>query len=167
MVDCYIGMGGNFTKTFLVMRQVVVSLKNNKEIKKLKTSRLYRTTPVSMLAQPPYLNAVLRFETQMPIEKLWQLLCELEKSMGKKPKPKTHPRLIDLDLLFYGSLVSKTDTLTIPHPHWHDRLFVLAPLADVTDKIPLEETVCVQELLSNFTNPHHEKIFVLKEGIKA
>ena len=165
MVDCYVGMGGNFTDTLTVMRQVIIRLKSEKEISQFQLSRLYRTTPVSSISQPLYLNAVCRFHTQLPLEKLWALLQNLEKVMGKKPKPKNVSRLIDLDLLFYGSLVVETNEWVIPHPRWHERLFVLAPLSDVTEKIPIGEGLCLKKMLERFTNPYQEKIYIYKQNL--
>ena len=164
MVDCYVGLGGNFKNTLPVIKQVVSALKSEKKIEQFTLSRLYRTTPVNS-APPDYLNAVCRFQTQLPLTQLWQLLQTLEKKMGKREKPKDFPRLIDLDLLFYGSLVLTTEELTIPHPRWHERLFVLAPLADVTDILPIEGGIAIKALLQEFPDSNKEKIFVLNESI--
>jgi 2-amino-4-hydroxy-6-hydroxymethyldihydropteridine diphosphokinase len=163
MVDCYVGMGGNFSETLAAMRCCVAELK--KEFTQFKLSRLYRTTPVSQMPQAPYLNAVCRFQTELAVELLWQKLQILEKSMGKERKPKDAPRLIDLDLLFYGSLVTATREWVIPHPRWHERLFVLAPLADVTEELPLEGGGRLCELLSRFSNPHQESVALQNEWI--
>jgi 2-amino-4-hydroxy-6-hydroxymethyldihydropteridine diphosphokinase len=157
MVDCYVGMGGNFLSTLSAMRQAATELKATQGLKQLAFSRVYQTKPVSSLLQPPYLNAVCRFQTELSIENVWNMLTAIESRLGKKPKPKDSPRLIDLDLLFYGPLVKMTADLIIPHPRWHERLFVLAPLADVTQAIPIEN-ISIEELVARFKNPHQETI---------
>ncbi|HEY4832673.1 MAG TPA: 2-amino-4-hydroxy-6-hydroxymethyldihydropteridine diphosphokinase [Waddliaceae bacterium] len=162
MVDCFVGLGGNFADTFKVMQKVAFRLKHEDGIEEFKLSRIYRTSPVSPIQQPFYLNAVCRFQTDIQVNALGQILQALEMSMGKKPKPKNHPRLIDLDLLFYGSLISKTEEWIIPHPRWHERLFVLVPLADVTEELPIVGKVRVKELLKRFTNPYNEKIGIFE-----
>lgn len=156
MTDCYIGLGGNFPQTFTAMRQAVQKLMGTSGILHLTSSLLYRTHPVSSVPQPPYLNAACRFSCQLSWKELWKRLQEIEIELGKEKKPKTAPRLIDLDLLFFGDMVYHSSALTLPHPKWHERLFVLAPLADVTDTAPLG--INVKKLLENFSNPHHEQV---------
>lgn len=96
-----------------------------------KKSKLYKTSPVSPVLQEPYLNAVCSFYTSLDPEELFNHLEIIEKEIGKLPKPKTDPRVIDLDLLFYGARSLNTQKLQIPHPRWEERLFVLAPLAEL------------------------------------
>ena len=67
---------------------------------------------------------------------LWEVMQSFERRIGKIPKPKNAPRLIDLDLLFYGGEMIYSPTLIVPHPRWHERLFVIAPLADLVDTLP-------------------------------
>lgn len=165
MVDCYVGMGGNQAGTLQVMRQCAVCLKS--WFDNVQVSSLYRTSPVSSLPQPDFLNAVCKFQTQLCVDEVWQMLSMLEKILGKLPKQKEEPRLIDLDLLFYGSLRQSNESLTLPHPKWQERLFVLKPLADVTEALPLEGEIKVAELLKLFSNPHRETVVQLKERLDA
>ena len=58
-------------------------------------------------------------------------LKKLEVSLGRREGPRNGPRLIDLDILYFGERQISTDTLTIPHPRIHERYFVLRPLLDV------------------------------------
>ncbi len=81
---------------------------------------------------------------------------EIESELEKVPKSKNAPRLIDLDLLFFGDTVYDSPELILPHPKWHERLFVLVPLADVTDTLPLG--IDMGELLKKFLNPHNEQV---------
>lgn len=158
MTDCYIGLGGNFPQTFLTMQQAVQKMALIEGILNISVSPVYCTTPVSDIPQPLFLNAVCRFTCQLSPEKLWETLQEIEKESGKVPKAKQAPRLIDLDLLFFGDKVYYSSALVLPHPKWHERLFVLAPLADLTDTVPLD--INVKELLEKFSNPHHEEVEV-------
>ena len=54
-----------------------------------------------------------------------------EVRLGREQTFHWGPRLIDLDILFYDDLILKTESLTIPHPHLHERAFVLVPLAEI------------------------------------
>jgi 2-amino-4-hydroxy-6-hydroxymethyldihydropteridine diphosphokinase len=163
MVDCYVGLGGNEENTLPVMRRVIGYFKQVAAITDFKCSRLFSTTPVSDLPQPHYLNAACRFHTAMPIDLLWNMLKNLTFEMGQLPKPKNAPRLIDLDLLFYGTSVEYTEQWIIPHPRWHERLFVIQPLADVTDELPFG--LKMEEILAQFSNPHREKILAIQERL--
>ncbi len=163
MVEVYVGLGGNLAGTLETMRQAVSHLR--KEYPTLILSRLYRTSPVSPIPQPSYLNAVCKFETSLPLRALCRALSSLESSLGKEEKSKESPRLIDLDLLFYGSWVGELDGWIVPHPRWHERLFVLAPLADITDCVPVGAGLTLHEMLKRFTNPHEEKVDLHEEGL--
>ena len=126
MVDCYVGMGGNFTTTLSVMRQVVALLKQENEITELHLSRLYCTTPISDIPQPLYLNAVCVSNTTFP-NALWKILQNLNRD-GKKAKTKKCLPPRSISTYFSMGLWWKYTEWIIPHPRWHERLFVIAPL---------------------------------------
>jgi dihydroneopterin aldolase/2-amino-4-hydroxy-6-hydroxymethyldihydropteridine diphosphokinase len=94
-------------------------------------SSLYATEPVGMREQPAFLNAVVRLESNIPPGELLARLKTLEADLGRKPALRWGPRVIDLDLLFYGDQVLQQDDLVIPHPRLHERGFVLFPLLEV------------------------------------
>lgn len=163
MVDTYIALGGNLAGTLQTMREVVARIKAWKGIDSLTLSKLYQTSPVSPIPQPDYLNAVCRFQTSLPLHNLWENLKQLEQEMGKEPKSKNSPRLIDLDLLFYGDLSLVSEGLTLPHPRWNERLFVLTPLADVTQQVPTGTEI--NKIIAGFQNPNQEKISIVHERL--
>ncbi|MCB1213779.1 MAG: 2-amino-4-hydroxy-6-hydroxymethyldihydropteridine diphosphokinase, partial [Chlamydiia bacterium] len=80
-------------------------------------------------------NAVVAFSTSLAPQELFQLTSRIEKKLGKFSKPKTHPRTIDLDILFYGREQISSDLLQIPHPRWSERLFVVDPLMQLTPSV--------------------------------
>lgn len=96
------------------------------------TSSRYRTRPVGP-PQPDYQNAAALLETALSPEELLRALLAIEASLGRD---RTHeqrwgPRLLDLDLLFYGALHCDLPGLTLPHPRMHERRFVLLPLSEI------------------------------------
>ena len=96
-------------------------------------SRLADTEPVGYLDQPKFLNAVSLLETDLSPTDLMRALLRIEVGMGRVREgvPAKGPRTIDLDLIFYGSIVLSTPELTLPHPAMHERGFVLGPLAEI------------------------------------
>jgi len=96
-----------------------------------KLSSIYETEPVDYLDQPWFLNAVLEAWTELPAAQLLSTLRQMESQMGSKKPFAKGPRLIDLDILLYGSETIDTTELQVPHPRMLQRNFVLAPLAEV------------------------------------
>jgi 2-amino-4-hydroxy-6-hydroxymethyldihydropteridine diphosphokinase len=81
--------------------------------------------------QPRYLNAVLVGETTLEPRALLALLLALERDRGRvRPSPRA-PRTLDLDLILYGDRIVDEPGLTVPHPAFHRRTFVLGPLGEV------------------------------------
>ena len=94
-------------------------------------SSYYSTAPVGGPAQPDYLNAVCIVESDLPAIDLLSLLHGVEKSLGRERIEHWGPRTIDLDLIQYGSLLSSSDELQLPHPRAHERRFVLEPWFEI------------------------------------
>jgi len=94
-------------------------------------SSYYSTAPVGEPEQPDYLNAVCIVESELPATDLLSLLQGIEKSMGRERIERWGPRTIDLDLIQYGSLLSKSEELELPHPRAHERRFVLEPWFEI------------------------------------
>ena len=96
-------------------------------------SSFHATAPVGYVDQPDFLNAAAVLETHLPPEALLGALLAIEEQMGRLRTgvPPKGPRLIDLDLLLYNDETLATPALTLPHPALYERLFVLAPLAEI------------------------------------
>ncbi|MFN0065540.1 MAG: 2-amino-4-hydroxy-6-hydroxymethyldihydropteridine diphosphokinase [Chlamydiales bacterium] len=156
MTVCFVAFGGNLGPVKATFDRCCDSLKSCSAISHFELSPLYITSPVSTIEQPPYLNAVCRFTCTLSLYELFSLLKNIEERMGKRPKPKTHPRPIDLDLLFYGEEVHCSKELVVPHPRWHERLFVIKPLSDLVDILALPQKIDVKSLVKNFPNKNNE-----------
>jgi 2-amino-4-hydroxy-6-hydroxymethyldihydropteridine diphosphokinase len=94
-------------------------------------SSFYETEPVDFLEQPWFLNCVVEAETHFDPFMLLRALREIETKMGSKKLVAKGPRLMDIDILLYGSETIDTPELQVPHPRMHMRRFVLAPLAEI------------------------------------
>jgi 2-amino-4-hydroxy-6-hydroxymethyldihydropteridine diphosphokinase len=102
-----------------------------KILKLNQVSSIYETEPWGYADQPDFYNQVVEGSTSLAAGKFLQALKQIEREMGRVPTFKNGPRLIDLDMLFYGDTVWQTGDLILPHPHLHERAFVLVPLAEI------------------------------------
>lgn len=94
-------------------------------------SGVYRTAAWGIEDQPDFLNQALTVDTNLTPENLLLAVMEIEKKMGRERLIRWGERLIDIDILFYGQLVSHSQRLTIPHPFIQERNFVLQPLLEI------------------------------------
>jgi 2-amino-4-hydroxy-6-hydroxymethyldihydropteridine diphosphokinase len=94
-------------------------------------SKIYETPAWGFEEQPAFLNMAVKCETNLDPEPLLKYIKQLEIQLGRQPTFHWGPRVIDIDLLFYDALIMDTPQLVIPHPHLHERAFVLVPLADI------------------------------------
>lgn len=97
----------------------------------LRESRIYETLPVGPPGQDCHLNQVVSFATHLTAEQLLVFFKEVERWLGRQPRPRMHAREIDIDLLFHGAERIELPHLQVPHPRWLMRSFVLVPLLDL------------------------------------
>lgn len=125
----FIGLGSNLGDRLSYLNKAIESLPP--EVKPRKMSRIYQTPPWGYTDQPDFLNQVVEAETELAPEALLQRLKEIEKELGRIERFRYGPRCIDLDILFYGDMIYKSETLVIPHPALTERAFVLVPLNEI------------------------------------
>jgi 2-amino-4-hydroxy-6-hydroxymethyldihydropteridine diphosphokinase len=133
MTNAFIGLGSNLGEREVHVRRAVEELGKIARTKFLRVSSLYDTAPVGDVEQPRFLNAVACVETDLSAGSLlWNLLL-IEQRLGRiRTKARRWgPRVIDLDLLFFGDEIVEEPGLEVPHPEAHRRAFVLAPLAEL------------------------------------
>ena len=101
----------------------------------VKASSLYASAPHEA-AGPEFVNAVAIYDTDLPPLALLDALQNLEKTAGRERPYLNAPRTLDLDIVFYGDIALDSPRLTLPHPRWQKRAFVLVPLAEISpDKV--------------------------------
>jgi 2-amino-4-hydroxy-6-hydroxymethyldihydropteridine diphosphokinase len=99
-------------------------------------STFVETTPEGVSdPQPPYLNAALVGEAQLPPAALLKRLLSIEEQLGRTRPYWGAPRIIDLDLILYDDVQLDESGLQIPHPRFRERRFVLAPLAEIAPEL--------------------------------
>jgi 2-amino-4-hydroxy-6-hydroxymethyldihydropteridine diphosphokinase len=136
-ITVYLGLGSNLGQREANLARAILLLgqpfdsAQDRRVELLRVSSIYETAPWGYTEQPPFLNCVVEAETTLPPPLLLQAVQELEKAMGRKPGFQYGPRLIDVDILLYGSLTIDQPDLQIPHPRIPQRAFVLIPLAEL------------------------------------
>ena len=95
------------------------------------SSSIYETAPWGVLDQPSFLNQVLEVETEMAPEEVLRIILDIEHELGRVRYERWGARVIDIDILYFDSLILDTARLTIPHRRLHERRFTLAPLAEI------------------------------------
>ena len=102
----------------------------------LAASSVYETEPMYREDQERFLNCVVVVETDIEPLALLRWLKETEKQMGREPRAdRNAPRVIDMDILFYGETVISGPSLEVPHPRIAERAFVLVPLCEVRPRL--------------------------------
>jgi 2-amino-4-hydroxy-6-hydroxymethyldihydropteridine diphosphokinase len=125
----YLALGTNLGDRFANLQAAIAALPP--AVRVLAQSPVYETPPWGLTAQPAFLNMVLKGRTALAPVDLLKRLKHLENELGRLPAVRWGPRRIDMDILFYDDLILDTPELTIPHPHLHERAFVLVLLADL------------------------------------
>ncbi len=92
---------------------------------------IYESKPVGNISQPDFYNTAVEIQTGMTPGELLAFIKTVEREVGRTPSEHWGPREIDIDIIFYDSLVHTEPGLIIPHSHTPERDFVLMPLADI------------------------------------
>jgi 2-amino-4-hydroxy-6-hydroxymethyldihydropteridine diphosphokinase len=130
-IICYIGIGSNLGNALKNCQHAVESLSLTTGVEITRVSPFYKTEPVGIENQNLFINAVVEIRTVLSARDLFQALQGIEKDMGRQRGVKGGPRIIDLDLLFYGQEVIQDADLIVPHPEIQRRRFVLEPICEI------------------------------------
>jgi 2-amino-4-hydroxy-6-hydroxymethyldihydropteridine diphosphokinase len=129
----YLSLGSNMGDRSANLRSAIERLRGFGKV--VAVSSFYETEPVEFVAQPWFLNCVVKLDTEKMPKQLLAGILNLEREMGRQRKQKKGPRSIDIDILLFGNSIIQSPGLTIPHPAMHDRRFVLEPLAEIAPAV--------------------------------
>jgi 3-oxoacyl-[acyl-carrier protein] reductase len=135
-ITAYIALGSNLGDRHVQLDRALELLRAQPGVVVERVSTYRDTEPVGGPAgQGKYLNAVAELRTDLAPTPLLQILLGIERQMGRTRAEHWGPRLIDLDLLLYGTEVVENHEsgldLSVPHPRLHERRFVLEPLVEI------------------------------------
>ena len=128
-VVVYLGLGSNMGKRQDNLDKALDLLSQRLQVGQV--SSIYDTEPIGNTNQPRFLNLVCQVSTTLAPPELLALVKGIESRLGRVPGKPNSPRLIDMDILFYGDQVIKSRELVIPHPRLAERAFVLIPLKEI------------------------------------
>jgi len=129
-VSAVVALGANLGDAWATIQQAMHDMSGLPKTSVLKASSGYRTAPYQALG-PDFINAVVLLETELSAHQLLTALQTLEHAAGRMRSYQNAPRTLDLEVIFYGDLVLASPELTVPHPRWRERAFVLLPLAEI------------------------------------
>ncbi len=143
-----IATGSNIGSPLESLAQAQVELQNHFSL--IAASRIYRSRAVDYESQPDFFNQVLEFKIPpLAPDQVMNTLLELEMRMGRTRDVSRGPRTIDLDIVFWNLEEIQTNKVSIPHPRWLERSFVIRPLRE----LPFFQTI--------------EKCFTIPESFKV
>jgi 2-amino-4-hydroxy-6-hydroxymethyldihydropteridine diphosphokinase len=127
----YLGLGSNLGDRLETLQRAADLLDAGPGITVLASSRVWETDPVGGPAQPDFLNAVLRIETDLSPHDLLTAVHSVEAALSRVRDVRWGPRTIDVDIELFGDEAIEEPDLTIPHPRMLERAFVLLPLLEL------------------------------------
>ena len=129
-VSVVLALGSNLGDREHRLREAVDRI--SRIVRLSRISSIWQTSPVeSPPGSPDFLNAVVVGTTALGPRELLAGLTSIESSMGRVRSAKNAPRPIDIDLIFHGATLLRTRSLTVPHPRYFEREFVLGPLREL------------------------------------
>lgn len=146
--EALVALGSNLGDREAHIRFALGQLRRLRGTEVVAVSELVETEPVGGPAQRPFLNGVALLDTALPPEELLRELLKIEARRGRDRSIKNGPRVLDLDLILHGRTICETRDLTLPHPRYRERGFVLEPAAAVApDMVDPVTGKTIRELL--------------------
>jgi len=126
MTRTFLSLGSNLGDRRRLLRDALDSLPDVVAV-----SSLYETDPVGGPEQGPYLNLVAQLDTDIAPHRLLGLCHRIEAAADRARGERWGPRTLDVDIIWMDGVAVSDEQLTIPHPRWRERRFVMAPLREL------------------------------------
>ena len=157
----YLSLGSNLGDRYQNLMNAIDELRDKVGSVKL-TSKTYENPPSGFQAETNFLNLCIEAHTNLSPNELLTTVKRIEKELGRaESSSKTYAsRPIDIDIILYDNIILKTDVLTIPHPNFRKRMFVLKPLNDIArDKIDPETLLTIGQLFNNCSDQSSMSVY--------
>ncbi|MCK9407903.1 MAG: 2-amino-4-hydroxy-6-hydroxymethyldihydropteridine diphosphokinase [Bacteriovoracaceae bacterium] len=151
----YLGLGSNVGHRVEFIAAAIRGITDFEKTVVDAVSNVYETEPVGNIPQSEFLNCALSVRTDLSVEQFHAKMKWLEKEIGRTDSERWGPREIDIDLLFFDSVVLNTDAIRLPHAELVNRKFVLQPLSDIAPKMVHPVVQINIEELNNETSDRH------------
>ena len=130
MIDVFLLLGSNLGDREGWLQQAIAYIETD-IAPIVKRSSVYETESWGKTDAPNYLNQVIELNTELSAQNLLKKILHIENVLGRKREEKWGSRIIDIDILFYGSAIITEPGLNVPHPELHNRMFTLSPLNEI------------------------------------
>ena len=161
MSQVYLLLGSNLGNRPYFLSKAILSI--NKYIGTVqKRSQVYETEPWGFEHPTMFLNMVILVKTQLEPYQVLDHMLSIESEIGRQRDESNgyEARSIDIDILFYDSMILKDTKLTIPHPKLHERKFTLVPLSEIAPNLNhpvLQKTI--RQLLAECNDKNNVELF--------
>ncbi|MBU1334940.1 MAG: 2-amino-4-hydroxy-6-hydroxymethyldihydropteridine diphosphokinase [Alphaproteobacteria bacterium] len=135
MSKAWLSLGANIGDPPAQLAEAVRRIAAHQDITVVSQSAVLTTKPWGKTDQPDFANMAIAIETRLQPLELLDIVLGIERDMGRVRDEVWGPRLIDIDIIAYDRLEVKSPRLTLPHPHAHERSFVLDPLRQIDESV--------------------------------
>ena len=130
-VKAYLSLGASVGDREGYLNRAIELLDKTRGVKVEKVSPFLETEPYGGVAKNRFLNCAVQIGTFLPPHKLLDEIHRIEDSLGRVREKRWDDRTLDIDIIFYGDKEICDETLTIPHPDYKNRDFVIEPLKSI------------------------------------
>jgi len=154
MAEIFLALGSNVGDGDKYFDEAINLL--DEKISNITQAPRYKSKAVGFTDQPDFTNSVIRANTDLSAQELLKFTQSIEEKVGRIRRFRWGPREIDIDIIFYDNLIINEEDLTIPHPRFAEREFVLKPILDIApDFIDPTSMLTIKNLYDNL--PEEDK----------